>query len=94
MQTEELSGQAQNSTPSAVSEEEKLAPSSDEALKEIKEATGAKNKEVGWRSQVVAAAAAAERITSLCLKLIRLWFYAKMASEDLFLHRRVILWRR
>lgn len=47
MQTEELSGQAQNSTPSVASEEEKLTPSSDEALKEIKEATGAKNKEVG-----------------------------------------------
>lgn len=52
MQTEELSGQAQNSTPSVTSEEEKLAPSSDEALKEIKEATGAKNKEVGRRPEV------------------------------------------
>lgn len=47
MQTEELSGQAQSSSPSVASEEEKLAPSADEALKEIKEATGAKNKEVG-----------------------------------------------
>lgn len=64
MQTEELSGQAQNSTPSVANEEEKLTPSSDEALKEIKEATGAKNKEVGRRPEVVAAAAAAERLTS------------------------------
>lgn len=47
MQAEELSGQAQNGTANVASEEEKLVPSSDEALKEIKEATGAKNKEVG-----------------------------------------------
>lgn len=72
MQTEELSSQAQTNT--VVSEEEKLAPSSDEALKEIKEATGAKNKEVGRRPGVV------ERLTSLCLTHIRLWFYA---NEDL-----------
>ncbi|XP_075893905.1 outer dynein arm-docking complex subunit 3-like [Nelusetta ayraudi] len=45
MQTAELSGQAQSSSPSIASEEEKLAPSAEEALKEIKEATGAKNKE-------------------------------------------------
>lgn len=56
MQTEELSGQAQTNTPSVTSEEEKLAPSSDEALKEIKEATGAKNKEVGQRPEAIAAA--------------------------------------
>lgn len=62
MQTAELSGQAQSSSPSIASEEEKLAPSADEALKEIKEATGAKNKEVGRRPGVAAAAAA-----SLCL---------------------------
>lgn len=61
MQTAELSGQAQSSSPSIASEEEKLAPSAEEALKEIKEATGAKNKEVGQRPGVAAAAA------SLCL---------------------------
>lgn len=58
MQTAELSGQAQSSGPSVASEEEKLSPSADEALKEIKEATGAKNKEVGWRPGVAAAVAA------------------------------------
>lgn len=64
MQTEELSGQAQNNTPSITSEEEKLAPSSDEALQEIKEATGAKNKEVGQRPEAV------ERLACLCLTLL------------------------
>lgn len=47
MQTEELSSQAQPSSAGSASEEEKFTPSADEALKEIKEATGAKNMEVG-----------------------------------------------
>lgn len=53
MQTEELSSQAQPSSTGSAGEEEKFAPSADEALKEIKEATGAKNMEVGMWTEVV-----------------------------------------
>lgn len=53
MQTEELSSQAQTSSTGSAGEEEKFTPSADEALKEIKEATGAKNMEVGMWAEVV-----------------------------------------